>query len=146
MKTELTSEYLESLKIPDAAEEELRRFLVHRLEGEPAEVVRNANRKHACEQWRQLSQLCDPTASGRNWVDAQQLYHPSPASSVQALPGRIAEWETLETRCQSRSGEKVPATLRTLALLDLCPKSLRDLLMMQSDVATGEISFKVHTF
>ena len=122
---------------------ELRRFLLHRLEGDPAEVVRSASKKPGVEQYRCLAQLCDPTASGRNWVDSRSLYHPSPASSVQALPAKIAEWETLETRCKERSGESVPATLRTLALLDMCPERLRETLMMQADVAAGEGAFKV---
>ena len=76
-------------------------------------------------------------------------YHPSPASSLQALPSRIAEWETLEARCKARSGEAVPGSFRTLALLSMCPNkgsrpgelSLKETLLLKTEVATGDISY-----
>ena len=141
MTQEVPNEYLQQHGIPATAETELRRFLVHRLEGDPAEVVRSMAKKNGLEQYRCLAQLCDPSAGGRNWADSQQLYHPSPASSLQGLPSRIAEWEILESRCRSRSGEEVPGTFRTLALIAMCPKSLYEVLITQPDVATGTISY-----
>ena len=119
----------------------MRRFLVHRLTGDPAEIVRTAAAKPAAEQYRCLAQLCDPAAGGRNWSDAKALYHPTSAPNLQSVPARIAEWKSLETRCQARSGEKVPPTLRSMALLNLCPPSLYDQLMLQAPVATGKIPF-----
>ena len=64
--TELAESYLESQSISDQTNLSIKRFLVHRLEGEPAEVVRLARNKHGLEQYRRLAQLCDPAAGGRN--------------------------------------------------------------------------------
>ena len=119
--TELTPEYIQSLNISPEVNASIKRFLVHKLDGDPAEVVRNASKKHGLEQYRLLAQLCDPTVSGRNWNDARWLYHPSPASSIASLPAKIAEWKNLEIRLKARSGETMPTTLRTLALINLCP-------------------------
>merc|ERR1711994_826398 len=108
--TELTDEQLTKMAIDPFADTEIRHFLVHRLEGDPAEVVRtqaSAN-KPGLEQYRCLAQLCDPTAGGRNWLDSKHLYHPTQASSIQGLPAHIAEWKNLEMRVKSRSGEVVP--------------------------------------
>ena len=64
--TELTPEYIQSLNISPEVNAAIKRFLVHKLDGDPAEVVRNASKKHGLEQYRLLAQLCDPTVSGRN--------------------------------------------------------------------------------
>ena len=60
MTQEIPNEYLQQHGIPITAETELRRFLVHRLEGDPAEVVRSMAKKNGLEQYRCLAQLCDP--------------------------------------------------------------------------------------
>ena len=80
MTAELTPEFIESLGITAAGDAAIRRFLVHRLDGDPAEVVRNSASKPGIEQYRCLAQLCDPAAGGRLWSDAQRLYYPTPAS------------------------------------------------------------------
>ena len=118
---------------------EVKRFLVHRLSGEPAEVVRNVSKKHCLEQWRVLAQMCDPSASGRNFTDARMLYNPRCVSQLSQLPARLAEWKNLETKCLSRSGEQVPPTLRVLALLNMCPTSLQEKLYINPDVASGKL-------
>ena len=82
MTSELTTEFVNSQDIPDRVDKEIKRFLKHRLDGDPAEVVRNSKDKSGLEQFRVLAQLCDPTVGGRNWHDVQQLYHPTPASSL----------------------------------------------------------------
>ena len=119
MTTELTPEFIESRGITAVGDAAIRRFLVHRLDGDPAEVVRNSANKPGIEQYRCLAQLCDPAAGGRLWSDAQRLYYPTPASSVQAIPAKIAEWKNLELRCKARSGESVPPVLRNLALINI---------------------------
>ena len=109
-------------------------MLVHRLEGDPAEVVRTqaSAKRPGIEQYRCLAQLCDPAAGGRNWVDSKHLYHPQPAKSLQDLPAHIAEWESLEMRVHARTGEAVPPTLRNMALLEMCPERLYSQLMLQA--------------
>ena len=141
--TELTPEFLESMAITPHTDAEIRRFLIHKLEGDPAEVIRTkaSEGKGGLEQYRCLAQLCDPAAAGRNLSDSKLLYHPSPASSVQTLLARIAEWKLLELRCKARSGEIIPPTLRTLSLLEMCPSALREKLYDQPSVANGTISF-----
>ena len=79
---------------------------------------------------------------GRIWNDAQQLYHPTPASSLSALPAKLAEWKNLEVRCKARSGETLTPTCRNLALLAMCPGELYTRLMEQPQIATGAISFQ----
>ena len=142
MKHELTPEFISGLNIPERADTAMRRFLVHKLDGDPAEIVQTKAHLPGIEQYRTLAQLCDPTAGGRNWSDAQHLYYPSPAGSLQALPAKIAEWKNLESRCKARSGEKVPPTLRNIALLNLCPSNLKDKLNEQPDVAAGRLTFE----
>ena len=91
--TELTQEQIESLNISPQTDAEIRRFLVHRLAGDPAEIVRTkqSEGKAGVEQYRALAYFCDPAAGGRNLNEASALYHPQPASSIQTLPSRIAE-------------------------------------------------------
>ena len=91
MTTELTPEAISAMNISDRADAAIKRFLVHRLDGDPAEVVRNSANKAGIEQYRCLAQLCDPSVEGRNWADAQHLYSPTPAGSVQAIPAKLAE-------------------------------------------------------
>ena len=140
---ELSQSYIEDLNLSPQVDEGICRYLVHRLEGDPAEVVRQAasEGKSGIEQYRILAQLCDPAAAGRNWQDAKSLYHPTQASSMQNLLAHIAEWKQLELRCHSRSGEKVPGTMRLLALLNMCPPKLYDQLMNLPAVANFSISF-----
>ena len=89
----LSPEFIEGLEITPQADAEIRRLLVHKLEGDPAEVIRTqaSQGKSGLEQYRCLAQLCDPAAGGRNLLDAKHLFHPPPASSLQTLPARIAE-------------------------------------------------------
>ena len=137
----LTDAFIRDQNISEQTNLQIKRFLVHRLAGDPGEVVREARRKHALEQYRILAQLCDPAAAGRSWSDSQSLYHPSAATSIMALPAKIVEWKNLETRCKTRTGESVPPTLRTMVLLNLCPTALKEKLMTQPEVGTGRISF-----
>ena len=122
---ELTQEFIDAQFVPEDVDLEIKRFLIHRLESDPEAVVRSANNegKSGLEQYRRLAQFCDPSAHGHNWTDAQHLFHPSAAPTLQAVPSRILEWKNLETRCKARSGESVPDTLRVLALLSICPPS-----------------------
>ena len=140
---ELSPEFIESLNISPQVDSEIRRFLVHRLEGDPAEVIREkaSQKKSGLEQYRCLSQLCDPAAAARNMSDSKHLFHPPPASSVQTLLARIAEWKNLEIRCKARSGEVIPASLGTRSLLEMCPSELQKTLYAQPTVANGTISF-----
>ena len=68
MTEELTQEFIESLGISPKTDAEIKRFLVHQLDGDPAEIVRTqaSQGKSGLEQYRCLAQLCDPTAGGRN--------------------------------------------------------------------------------
>ena len=63
------------------------------------------------------------------------------ATTLQALPGRIAEWKSLEQRVTARTGEFLTPTLRNLALINLCPESLQRRLYDNVEVATGRIPF-----
>ena len=55
MATPLTDEYLASIRIDDQTHAALKRLLVHKLDGEPAEVVRSVSKKHSLEQYRILA-------------------------------------------------------------------------------------------
>ena len=57
MSTPLTPEYIESQEISPKHNAIIKRFLLQRLEGEPAEVVRAVASKHGLEQYRTLAQL-----------------------------------------------------------------------------------------
>ena len=137
----LTPEFIESMNISPKVNATIKRMLVHRLEGEPAEVVRSVAQAHGLEQYRMLAQLCDPSAGGRNWVDVQRLHHPSPAPNMHSLLSKIAEWKSLEVRVKARSGGAIPPTLRILALINLCPEFLQKRLYDMPEVATGKATF-----
>ena len=102
MSSTLSDEYIEALKISDHVDSEIRRFLVHRLDGDPAEVVRNSADKPGIEQYRCLAQLCDPAAGGRDWQDARHLYYPTPATTLQNVHAKIAEWKNFGATVQSQ--------------------------------------------
>ena len=70
MAAELSDDYISSLNISPQTDAAIKRLLVHRLKGDPGEIVRNKARKSGVEQYRSLAQLCDPSAGGRNFVDA----------------------------------------------------------------------------
>ena len=85
MTTELTPDYIASQGVSEATDLELRRFLVHRLEGDPAEMVRTAKSKPGLEQYRILAQFCDPTAGGGAELDRCATALSSSARAVPAV-------------------------------------------------------------
>ena len=104
----LTDDYIASLNISESTNAAIKRLLVHKLEGEPAEVVRSVSRKHGLEQYRTLAQLCDPAAGGRDWADVQKLYHPSASTNLQSVPARIAEWNPSNCGAEKEQGRPCP--------------------------------------
>ena len=76
----------------------MKRLMLHKLEGEPAEVVRSVSKRHGLEQYRTLAQLCDPSAGGRNWADAWSMSVLAPGGlKITRQARKIVTLELLET-------------------------------------------------
>ena len=56
-------------------DQEFRRVLVSRTEGEALEVTSEAERAPGLEQWRRLAALYDPLAAGRSLDDSRQHFY-----------------------------------------------------------------------
>ena len=79
MTEELSQEFIESLQISPKTDAEIKRFLVHQLDGDPAEIVRTqaSQGKSGLEQYRCLAQLCDPQQVGATGRTRNTCIRPS---------------------------------------------------------------------
>ena len=141
LRNELTEQEISAYQVTGHANTQLKRFLKHRTDGEPLELIRSVTHQHGLEQYRRLAQMCDPTSGGRSWADSKALFNPPRVSHIGEVPARIAEWKTLERRCAARSGESIPSSMRIFALMGMVPQSLCNQLMLVPAVANSTISF-----
>ena len=89
----LTTERLESYKLPDEAQRCLSEQLTSLLEGDAWLAIENHQRSPSLERWRLLSCSCDPRGAYSELIDTRAVTNPTRIKGPQGIVEGINNWE-----------------------------------------------------
>ena len=100
----LTSERLESYKLPEEAQRCLSEQLTSLLEGDAWLAIENHQRSPSLERWRLLSCSCDPRGAYSELIDTRAVTNPTRIKGPKGIVEGINHWEGVQLRHQLATG------------------------------------------
>ena len=115
--------------------------LAQLTEGEALTIIKNVADRNGLEAWRRLSNRFDPRTEGRTVNMLMQVLQP-PMCKLPDLSAGIEQWEETVRKYEDRDKEKLPDKIRRGLLIQMCPQSLRDHLLMNSSKYTNYLDVR----
>ena len=121
LEEDLSKDYVNDLSIA------LHQALVNTVEDEAYGIIRNINKKiQGFESYRRLYKQYDPSDPAANKRMRTQFYHPPQDIPLNNLRQAIESWETLGTKLETRTGERITDEVKIITVATMCPPNLKE--------------------
>ena len=119
----------------DRGSKELYSFLSRYTEGEAATVVRGVDGLDGVKAFGALHARYNRRTMGRMFRMQKECMYPKSVKTVGEVAGAVLEWEERWKRMMGEIGHetKIPDLWKMSALLEICPKSIQEQMMMRMD-------------